>query len=134
MIRIKSSQAIRGEETQNMEFMTEGKYYFKNGSHYIVYNETELSGMEGCTITLKLSESCIKMKRYGDAQSELLFELSKRHKSDYVTPYGVFKLELLTHELEWKIDEQLKGKVYIKYEIAIEAVVESINILEIDIL
>ncbi len=86
--------------------MTEGKHYLKHGSHYIVYDESELSGMEGCTTTLKMNDDGIKMRRYGGANSELIFEKGKRNSSDYVTPYGTFKLEILTREMEWHISEE----------------------------
>jgi len=134
MIRIKSTQIPLGEDPEVMEFMTEGKHYIKNGAHYIVYEESELSGMKGCMTTLKLEENKIKMKRFGDANSELMFEKGKRHVSDYVTPYGNFKLTIRTSQLEWGIDDSSKGKIYIKYDLSMQSVLESANEMEIEIL
>jgi uncharacterized beta-barrel protein YwiB (DUF1934 family) len=134
MIRIKSTQIPLGEDPEVMEFMTEGKHYIKNGAHYIVYEESELSGMKGCMTTLKLEENKIKMKRFGDANSELMFEKGKRHVSDYVTPYGNFKLTIRTSQLEWGIDDSSKGKIHIKYDLSMQSVLESANEMEIEIL
>lgn len=134
MIRIKSSQTRKGEDPEIIEFMTEGKHYVKNGTDYIVYEETELSGMKGCTTTLKLTEDLVKMKRYGEANSELVFEKGKRHVSDYVTPYGNFKLEILTSVLKWNISEESKGRINIKYNLSMQSVVESANEMDIEIL
>jgi len=134
MIKIKSTQTPQGEDPEVIEFMTEGKHYLKHGSHYIVYDESELSGMEGCTTTLKMTDDVIKMRRYGGATSELLFEKGKRNSSDYVTPYGTFKLQILTREMEWHISEECKGKIYVKYDLSMQSVMESTNILDIEIL
>lgn len=133
-MRISSTQTIQGEEPQKIEFVTEGKHYLKNGAHYLVYDESEISGMEGCTTTLKLMEHQIKMKRYGDAKSELVFEKGQRHSSDYITPYGHFKLEVLTQKMEWALDDNIKGNIFIKYSIAMQAVMESENVLKIEVM
>ena len=133
MIKIKSTQIPQGEEPEHIEFMTEGKYYLKNGARYIVYDESELSGMEGSTTTLKITEEGIKMKRYGGSKSELMFEKGKRYISDYITAYGHFKLEILTKELDWHIDEHHKGSIYVKYDLSMQGVMESLNTLEIEL-
>lgn len=134
MIKIKSTQKPKGEDPEIMEFMTEGKHYIKNNAHYIVYEESEISGMKGCMTTLKLEEAKIKMKRYGEANSELMFEKGKRHVSDYITPYGNFKLTILTQILEWNINEESKGKIHIKYDLSMQSVMESTNEMEIEVL
>ena len=45
VIKIKTSQADLKGESDDMELVTKGEFYTKDGSMYIVYQETELSGM-----------------------------------------------------------------------------------------
>lgn len=51
MLKIKGKQSPRANEEDTIELITEGKYYDKGNSKYLVYQESELSGMEGCTTT-----------------------------------------------------------------------------------
>ena len=69
MLKIVGKQVMKDgkgdSEEQVMEFMTEGQLYERNGSTYLMYKETELSGMEGCTTSLKISGDTVRMKRFG---------------------------------------------------------------------
>ena len=69
MLKITGKQINRNNEIEEdtVEFMTEGKLYKKNGSTYIVYEETEMSGLEGVKTTLRIDDASgdVKMKRFG---------------------------------------------------------------------
>jgi len=45
MIKIKGRQFSRETGEDEMEFVTEGKLYRRNGAIYLLYDETELSGI-----------------------------------------------------------------------------------------
>ncbi len=134
MLKIKGKQNPVNDGSDSIELITEGKYYDKNNAQYLVYEETELSGMEGCTTTLKLKDDIITMKRFGNAASELVFEKGKRYTSDYSTQYGNFKLEILTKELQYTIDENIKGNIHLKYSLSLKGLIEGTNELDIEIL
>ncbi|MDK2917798.1 MAG: hypothetical protein PWQ37_531 [Candidatus Petromonas sp.] len=134
MLKIKGKQSPRANEEDTIELITEGKYYDKGNSKYLVYQESELSGMEGCTTTLKISDDKIVMKRYGNATSELIFEKGKRYISTYSTPFGNFKIEILTKEIECSIDENIKGNISLSYNISLQGLAEGTNKLDIEIM
>ena len=46
-LEITGRQQYEGVEEDQMEFVTDGKLYIRNGVVYIIYDETEVSGMEG---------------------------------------------------------------------------------------
>lgn len=133
MLKIKGKQNPAGGENDTIELFTEGKYYDKDNAKYLVYEETDISGMEGCTTTLKIAEDKIIMKRYGNASSELVFEKGKRHTSSYSTPYGNIKMEILTKKLEYTIDDEAKGNISLKYNISLQGLSEGTNDLDIEI-
>lgn len=110
-----------------------GNVYKKNQHIYVVYEETEISGMEGTTTTLKIDENNrVYIKRYGNTDSQMIFEEGKRHTSDYRTLYGDFKMEVLTSRLDVQIDSRaLRGTVKIRYDLSISGLVESQNQLSI---
>lgn len=133
MIRVEGSQKNSDGEESKIQLATMGNVYEKNQHIYVVYEETEISGMEGTTTTLKIDENnrvCIK--RYGNTASQMIFEEGKRHTSDYRTLYGDFKMEVLTNLLDVQIDSKaLRGTIKIHYDLSISGLVETQNQLYI---
>ncbi len=86
IIRIKSrieqrlDEPVEEEEKEEfVELMTRGQFVQKGGSYYITYKETETTGYEGCTTTLKIAAdgSRVAMLRFGKgggAGTQLLIE------------------------------------------------------------
>lgn len=131
IIKIFSSIKITGEEAENIEILTEGKFYIKNNGMYLSYKETELSGMAGDNTIVKMKNDKVTMKRYGNNFSEMVFELGKRNVSDYTTPYGNFVMENLPKKLAYEFDENGNGSVEIEYYLSIKGLSESFNKLNI---
>ena len=119
-----------------MEFITEGKLYEKNGSTYLIYEESEFSGMPGCKTSLKLTGECIRMKRIGSGAAfgaEFVFEKGKRFRSNYKTPYGVFAMEVLTNDVINNLSEEGLGDIHIDYHISLSGMTEGRNCLSIEV-
>ncbi|WIF96011.1 DUF1934 domain-containing protein [Caminicella sporogenes] len=134
ILKIEGKQRPSGGEEDTIEFITEGRYYNKNNAKYIVYEESDISGMEGCITTLKIIDDKIIMKRFGKASSELIFEKGKRYVSNYNTPYGSLKMEILTKELKYSINEDNKGNISIKYNVSLQGLSEGSNEINIQIM
>ena len=61
---------IADGETNNLEVITAGSYYFKNGKHYIIYDEI-LEGEEGSIRnTIKANADSVDMIKGGDFSGE----------------------------------------------------------------
>ena len=136
-LKITGKQILENHEEDQMEFVTEGKLYLKNGAVYMLYDETELSGMAGCKTTLKLDGGTLRMKRIGQAGAgtEMYFEENKRFSSTYTTPYGPMELEILTRSVENAFDmETLSGKVAVCYDVSLQGMAEGKNKLEINVM
>ena len=133
MIKIQGLQRNQEGEENKIELSTMGSVYEKNNNVYVVYEETEISGMEGTTTTLKIEgTNRLSMQRYGNTTSKMVFEEGKRHISDYRTLYGDFKMEVVTSSLNIKLDvEGLKGSLELHYDLSISGLVESQNLLTI---
>ena len=74
IIRIKSrieqrldEPAAEEEKEEFVELMPRGSFVLKGGSYYVTYRETETTGYEGCTTTLKIAAdgSRVAMLRFG---------------------------------------------------------------------
>ena len=136
MIRIKGRQISRDNEEDEMEFVTEGKLYRRNGTVYLIYDETELSGVPGCQTRLRLRDGEIQMKRFGDvagAGTEILFEKGKRYTGFYDTPFGAIEIEVLTNDVASNISED-GGNIDIDYDISLKGLAEGRNVLNITLM
>lgn len=133
VLKIKGIQKNLDGEDNTIELITEGKFYKKNGAYYLVYEESEISGMEGATTTLKIQDDKVLMKRFGTSSSKLIFEKGKKHKTAYHTQYGDFDMEVTTNKMEVNISDLGKGSIKLSYRLVISNTVESSNQLTIDI-
>ncbi|RKD33483.1 DUF1934 domain-containing protein [Thermohalobacter berrensis] len=133
-LKIKGTQTNSEGEENTIELVTEGKFYKKNDTYYIIYDESEISGMEGSTTTLKIEDDKVLMQRFGTSKSKLVFEKGKKHKSQYHTAYGNMDIEVITNSMDIKISDSGKGKIDLSYRINLSNLVESLNELKISIM
>lgn len=120
-LHIASSQSDSSGTIDSMEFYTEGSYYEKHDSKYLRYEETEISGLEGTTTTLKLGSEEAVLIRNGALSSRMTFRAGCETKNPYHTQYGTFELSLLTQELDINICNSLINSVYLKYRLSIDS-------------
>lgn len=137
MVRIRSCQVSEEAGEDTMEFVTEAKLYKKNGALYLLYEESEFSGMPGCKTRLRLRDGEVQMKRFGDGAgigNELKFEKGKRYSGIYDTPFGPIEIELLTNDVESTVSEDGKGQVDIDYEVSLKGLLEGRNRMNITLM
>lgn len=135
MLKIIGKQLSKEGEQEVIELITEGTFYRKGQTTYLVYKETELSGIEGCITTLKVTEDKINMKRYGTMKSEIKFEKGKRFNTLYNTPYGNIEMEILTKKIENTLSRSdAAGSLDIEYDISLQGVAEGKNKLNIEVM
>lgn len=89
LISVKGMHALEGDaQDDTVEVFSAGKYYFKNGKHYIFYEEipTDGSGLVKNRITLQ--DNWMEVQKKGAMNSTMTFETDKKHMSWYNTPFG----------------------------------------------
>ncbi len=136
-MKITGSQSSEGQQDDQMEFITEGELYDKGGALYLIYEESEISGMPGFKTRLKITDGIVKMKRIGAAGgtgTEMVFENGRRYESFYHTPYGPFEMEILTNSLVSTMTAEGSGSVSIDYSMSLKGLVDSHNKLTIELL
>ncbi len=137
MMKIVGKQASDGDSDQ-MEFVTEGELAERNGALYLIYEESEISGMPGCKTRLKIKGDYVSMKRLGTktipAGTEMEFEPGRVFAGPYDTPYGSFEMEVVTNSVENTLTAEGTGRVHIDYKMSLKGLVESHNTLSIEML
>ena len=87
MITISGVQML-DEEDMDVEMVTRGDYYQRNGKHYILYDEV-MEGFEGTVRNvIKVSPESVDIIKQGAASTRMQFEKNKKNLSCYTTPLG----------------------------------------------
>ena len=136
MVKITTNQVNEQGEEDIMEFVTEAKLYKRGEAVYLIYEETELSGIPGCRTRLKCKPDEVQMKRYGEGAgigNEIRFERGRRYCGLYDTPFGAIELEVLTNRLENNLTEG-GGNLDIDYNISLKGLMEGHNQLSITLM
>ena len=108
-IHIKGNQYIENGEASEESVVEEtcvGKLYERNGKLYVTFEEATDEDPVPNKVMLKISDSSFEMTRKGLLTSNFIFEKETAHKSDYVTPFGIFKMCVFTKDLSISVYEE----------------------------
>ncbi|MBL4932699.1 DUF1934 domain-containing protein [Clostridium paridis] len=107
------------EDDDVIEVVTPGEFHIKDASSYeAIYEETEISGMEGTTTKLEIYKDEITLYREGTTSTKMDFKKDSNSVTLYNTPYGMLELKIDTKDLRIDMDEN-GGEVQIDYNISI---------------
>ncbi len=122
-------------EGERIEINTDGELCCEGGRVELLYDETELTGMEGSRTSISYEEKhpgLITMIREGTVSTALVFEEGVRHHCVYKTPYMPFQICVHTLRIENFLESE--GRIYIDYIIEIRGARAERTKLEIKIL
>lgn len=127
-----SGMQISDGDNNDVEMITSGAYFQKNGKHYILYDEVveDFGGIVQNTI--KVGENGLDIIKKGVTNVHMTFEKNKKNISCYVTPFGELMIGVNTNTVS--IDEtehQLKVKVNYSLDINYEHVSECNIIVDV---
>lgn len=90
LITVTGLHMVNGEadEDQSVEITSAGKYYKKNGKHFVLYDEVEQETGSIIKNRLKLSGDGLELQKKGQTNASMKFENGKKNMSWYGTPYG----------------------------------------------
>lgn len=99
LIHIKTRQVLRDmqeEEPDEMELITAGEYYFRNGTHYLLYEEVMEGFTEVTKNLVKVRPDFMEVRKKGTVDTTMRFERDKSSVSVYKTPFGVLQMDITT--------------------------------------
>lgn len=125
LISVKGLHALDAADEEEVEVFSAGKYYFKNGKHYIFYDEMleDTGTVVKNRITLK--DGRMEVKKTGPFHSQLVFEEERKNNSWYNTPFGQLMAGIEVQSMRVKEEENLlEIRVDYNLEINYEPVAE----------
>ena len=132
IISIKGSQIYEGREPDVTELVTSGTLREDDGGYTISYTETELTGLEGTTTRLRVEGPRVTLLREGSVNSQMIFEVGRKHLSMYETPYGSLAVGVDTQRLHNTLGPA-GGRLEISYAIEIDNLVAGKSLFEMDV-
>jgi len=106
------------EDGDTIEVVSPGQYIKLDNGYRAVYEETELSGMEGTTTTLTIKDKEVILEREGTTSTKMVFNEEEPSVSLYNTPYGMLEITVSTSNLSVDMNDE-GGELKIDYDMAI---------------
>lgn len=102
-----------GEET-TAELSATGEYFEKNGGLYLLYEETDPESGAVIKNTLKTRGRNVTLTKRGIVQSQMRFAPEEMHPAEYVTPYGILRLQVYTEDVKILFGDAM-GEIRLRY-------------------
>ncbi len=120
-VEIMVPEQLEGEQDgETLEMITQGAVRVRGGRVEIVYDEGELSGMEGSQTVISYAKGdpkTVSMIRTGAVSTALVFERGVRHLCTYETPYMPFQIGVFALMVDNRLESE--GVIVLDYLIEI---------------
>ncbi len=133
IIQITGIQGI-DDQTDTIEFTSEGRYGYKENEFFITYDEGQMfeERLDVKTRLLIKADNSVLLERKGAVNSKMLIEMGKRNSCFYNTPIGDLVITIYGEKIEHNLNEN-GGKINLEYTIDSELKTVSRNKVNISI-
>lgn len=115
-----------------IELQTDGKLFFGGGKYYINYEESEITGFEDSSTTIKAEGDTVTMTRRGRFRTRMIFEVGEKNLSYYDTLYGTIGMLVETERVKNALTPQ-GGRLEIDYSLDYDNTGLVKNFLKVDV-
>ena len=75
LVTIKGVQSLEDiEEQEDVEVVAKGDYYYRNGHHFIMFDEMSDEDYQTTKNTIKITEKSVEVRRKGADHGQMMFE------------------------------------------------------------
>ncbi len=101
-------------DNEEIQVLTKGEYYHRNGKNYLVYDEM-LEGFDEVNhCRVKYSDDSFELLKKGSSNVHMVFQKGKKNQTYYQTPYGTMVIGLDTRDIT--VEEQEENiQIQVKY-------------------
>ena len=131
IISIETNQKTSDGDNK-IELQTDGKLFFGGGKYYINYEESELTGFEDSSTTIKAEGDTVTMTRRGRFRTKMIFEVGEKNLSYYDTLYGTIGMLVETERVKNALTPQ-GGRLEIDYSLDYDNTGLVKNFLKVDV-
>lgn len=132
IITLTTVQYMKDMDEDVTELTTKGRYAEKDGKFYIVYEESEMTGFEDTTTTIKVYPEKMLLSRKGKFNSRMEFLPGEKRLCRYPTPYGDIAIAVKPIVYENALKED-GGFVKLEYMLDMNNQIYAKNKLELNV-
>ena len=117
LVSLSGLQMAQEQDPENTEVISKGEYFFRNGKHFVVYDEIMEGINDPSKTKIKFTDNTLEVLRQGEMSVHMIFEKDKKNVTYYYTPFGSLQIgidtrdiqvvetdELITVEVEYALD------------------------------
>ncbi|MDO4622762.1 MAG: DUF1934 domain-containing protein [Eubacteriales bacterium] len=120
IISLTGFQFMQGEDdTEPVEVISTGEYYFRGGKHYVLYDELTEGFDEPTHNFIKFNDSRLSVRKKGLLNVEMIFEKDKHTNALYMTPMGGMDLGISATDFRLTESED-RIELHVDYSMTIE--------------
>lgn len=93
-------------DQEPIEMVVPGQYYYKNGSHYLRYEEIMEDFKEPTINYIKMSPTGVEVRKKGLVNVHMVFEQGKKNMTYYTTPFGTVQMGIAATNLDLEESEE----------------------------
>lgn len=129
-ITLKTIQYAFDGGEDKIELVTKGRYAQHDEKYYIIYEESELTGFENTTTTIKVAKDAVTLSRRGRFNSKMEFLRDEKRLCNYPTPYGMIPVAVQPVRINSSLSEK-GGRLELEYILDISNKAYAKNKLEL---
>jgi len=101
LIHVRGLQMMDMDEKQEpIEIVVPGQYYFRDGNHYLRYEEILDEAAEHTVNYIKMSPDGMEVRKKGLVNVHMVFEQGKKNMTFYSTPFGTLQMGIAATGME----------------------------------
>ena len=118
LVHVSGLHMMEGDgQEEPVEIVVPGEHYFRNGSHYVRYEEMLDDSNKPTVNYIKISSKGMEVRKKGLVNTHMVFEQGKKNVAFYTTPFGTLQMGIAATNLEFKEKEEkfVHGSCKIRY-------------------
>ena len=132
IVKVTGEQKDAAGDISRIEMTAMGEHYFRNGKHYIIYEDTSLAEGAPASTMLKVAADSLTLTRRGAVEQKQRFSPESESRSRYRTPFGDLDLCVATQRLDIAYGS-VSGRIDVSYDMHINGEWQSANELHIEV-
>jgi uncharacterized beta-barrel protein YwiB (DUF1934 family) len=88
LLSITGLQFAPNQESDTLEMIAPGEYYFRNGKHYFLYDEVTEGFDQVTKNVIKVAPDYMELTKKGVTNVHMIFEKNRKNVTYYYTPFG----------------------------------------------
>lgn len=119
LLTISGLQMIEDGQSEPVELVTAGDYYFQEWKAYILYDEVTEGSSQHTRNVVKIGKERLEVSKKGLTNIHMVFEKDKKNLSAYELPFGSILVGIQANDVEiW--EEENRIDVEVRYSLMSE--------------